>query len=122
MTSFLTLALPAPLTPTAKLISRSLDPDVGGYAAFQMQATDAQGSLYAVYGFPCTAEFQAQAMAFKDNPVALHYAVTNDPRWEGETMPTLAEVEAFCADVLMATAWGTLAGMDELGLVLLTEA
>ena len=92
MNSFLTLALPAPLTPVAKLISRSLDPDIGGFAAFTMQATNEQGTTYAIYGFPCTAEFQAQAMAFKDNPAALHYAVTNDPRWDGESMPTLPEV------------------------------
>lgn len=121
MNSFLTLALPAPLTPIAKLISRSLDPDVGGFAAFTMHATNEQGVTYAIYGFPCTAEFQAQAMAFKDTPAALHYAVTNDPRWQGETMPTLADVEAFCADVLMATAWGVESGACELGLVVIQE-
>jgi len=118
MTSYLTLALPAPLTPTAKLISRSLDPDVGGLAAFEMHATDESNMLYVVYGFPCTDEFQAQALAFKDNPAALHHAVTHDPRWEGEDMPTLAEVEAFCATVLMSSAWGVVAGADDLALTL----
>lgn len=116
--SFLALALPAPLTETAKLVSRSLDPDVGGYAAFQTQATNASNVLYAAYGFPCSDEFQAQALAFKANPAALHYAVTNDPRWQGQTMPTLAEVESFCAQLLISPAYGTLAGLADLGLTL----
>lgn len=113
---YLTLALPAPLTETAKLISRSLDPDVGGYAGFETHATNAQGTLYAVYGFPCSDEFHAQALAFKTNPTALHYAVTNDPRWQGQPMPTLADVESFCAALLMSSAWGIEAGLGELEL------
>lgn len=116
--SYLTLALPAPMTETAKLVSRSLDPDFGGYEAFQTQATNASNVLYAVYGFPCSDEFKAQALAFKTNPAALHYAVTNDPRWQGQPMPTLAEVENFCAQLLISTAYGTLAGLGELGLTL----
>jgi len=118
--AYVTIALPAPLTETAKQLSRSFDPDQGGYLAFERTATDASGTVYAVYGTPCTSTFAAQIAYLQATPAALLTAVEADyaERWPDMTPPTLADCEAFCAGIMVSYAYGMLAGLDEMGLTL----
>lgn len=103
-TKRITLTVPPALVSIAKRISRAMDPDVGGYEAFQ-PATDEEGqpipAAVVSYTTNCVPEF-AQAIAFfKAAPALLHESVLRDyaARWPDLTPPTLAEVEAFCAGV-----------------------
>lgn len=119
---YLTFAVPN--TPdrvrVAKQVSRALDPGSGGYNAFERTATDGVNT-WAVYGTHCSGDFCASAQAFKDNPAALYAAVIGDSRWQGESMPTLSEVQDFCANVRISTAYGWDAAMADLGLTLIND-
>lgn len=83
---------------TAKRISRALDPDVGGYEAFQQRSED---GTKAIYTTPCTASFAANAAMLLMVPAELHAVVAADyaARWTDMPVPMLAEVGEFCADV-----------------------
>lgn len=83
---------------TAKRISRALDPDVGGYEAFQQRNED---GTKAIYSTPCTASFAANAAMLLALPDELLAVVAADyaARWADLPAPTLEEVTAFCADV-----------------------
>jgi len=118
--AYVTLALPAPLTETAKQLSRSFDPDSGGYLAFERTATDAQGGLYAVYGSPCETSFASKIAYLQANPAALLAAVEADyaERWPDLTPPTLADCEAFCAGIRVSYSYGMLAGLEEMVLTI----
>lgn len=140
-THFVTLAIPAgdaDILATAKACSKALDPDVGGEFAFDLQAQttgqdilDADGNPqpnpsagtqdWIVYGSPVTEHTSQAIQYFQATPAALQAAVTADytNRWPDLTPPTLGECQAFCDAVLISTEQGTLAGMAELGLVLL---
>ena len=100
----ITLVIPIELVEVAKRVSRAMDPDIGGYDAFQLPADEEGNAIPATtvsYTTNCVPEF-AQAIAFfKAEPTLLHESVLRDyaARWPEETPPTLAEVEAFCAAV-----------------------
>lgn len=83
---------------TAKRISRALDPDVGGYDAFQQQNEE---GTRAIYTSPCTADFASSAAMLIMVPAELHAVVAADyaARWHNLPVPTLDEIAAFCADV-----------------------
>lgn len=119
--SYLTIATPVRNLETAKRVSQAFDPDSGGYEGFDLRATDGANS-YAVNGAPCSEAFVQQAYYLKDHPTELMIAVNADPRWPDAVPLTLADCEAFCAGLLMSTAYGVRAGIEELGMVLLTEA
>ncbi len=121
--SYITIAVPnqSDIVTTAKTVSRSLDPDVGGYAAFETLATDANGVEYAVYGTPCSESMAASINYFKTNPQALVDAVNADIalRWIGEPGLTLGQAQVFCDAVLLSEIYGIAAGITGLGLTLL---
>jgi hypothetical protein len=104
----------------AKLISRSLDLDVGGYYAYSTIATDKDDKEFAVYGAFLHDEFAEKVPFLKDHPEALLKMVNTDiaERWNGEPVFTLAQCKLFTDSVLISYQFGIHAGMDELGLVL----
>ncbi len=120
--AYITLAVPAPMTETAKRLSQAFDPDVGGYLAFEREATDATGKVYAVYGTPCESSFAAAMAYLQSDPQALLDSTARDyaVRWPDDPLPTLAEVTQFCADLKMSYVYGIQAGMEEIGLTLIS--
>jgi hypothetical protein len=102
----------------AKRISRSLDPDVGGYDAFQSVAS-ADGiapATHVIYGTPVRESFVATVQALTDantplanRATALKQMADADyaARWPNETAPSLADCEAFLAGlaVYVDTSW-----------------
>lgn len=104
--SVLTITIPATHVEIAKRISRALDPDVGGYDAFDQR--DENGTLLPtqVYQTPCTAEFAGQVQWLLANSAeALCGLVAQDyaTRWPDEVAPTLAECDLFIANALVVT-------------------
>lgn len=104
----LTITVPAALYDTACAIARSLDPDSGGAASWGPRTTlDADGNEFTPDSYttstPCTSEFKQQAIAMLQDPMLLHYAVSQDyaTRWPDLTPPTLEQCEAFCAGVVV---------------------
>lgn len=83
---------------TAKRISRALDPDVGGYNAFQQRSED---GTRATYSTPCTESFATNAAMLLMVPEELLKVVEQDyfSRWPDLTPPSLDEIIAFCSDV-----------------------
>jgi hypothetical protein len=102
----------------AKRISRSLDPDIGGYEAFNSLAS-ADGNepaTHVIYGTPVRESFVTTVQALSDSntplanrTAALKQMVDTDyaARWPSEIPPTLAECEAFLSDlvVYVDTSW-----------------
>jgi hypothetical protein len=106
----LKLTLPAELRELGNRISRSLEPDSGGYHVFDFcdnAVRDADGVIEIpateVYATIPESERYSQRLMEHREPVALHAFVTEDyaARWQDETCPTLAECEAFCAALVM---------------------
>lgn len=134
---FLTLALPDPLSEISKRLARALDPDTGGYLAFDAMAKgiarspDEEGNPrpqlttigedYVVYGTPCTAEFAGNVQALQQSAAMLQMAVAQDyaTRWPEETPPTQAECQSFIDALLLSDKWGMNTGMEDLGLELI---
>jgi hypothetical protein len=99
---------------TAKAASRALDPDVGGYFSF-----DQVIGAYRHYASPVT-EGTAQAIQFlRANPGMLQATIARDygMRWHGESAPTVAECEAFCAALQIFMDMTVDAVLEEIGLV-----
>lgn len=90
----ITLTVPAEVLTTAKLASQAMDPDVGGYAAFE--APDEAG-LYS-YTVNVSDEYLAAFEVFRAYPAMLQQTIALDfeHRFPDATPPTLAECEAFC--------------------------
>lgn len=89
------LTVPAEVLQTAKLASQAMDPDVGGYAAFE--APDETTGLYS-YTVNVSDEYLAAFEVFKDYPDMLRQTIALDfeHRFPDAAPPTLAECEAFC--------------------------
>lgn len=94
----ISITLPAELLLIASAISRSLDPDVGGYDSWVLS----EDGLTISTSTPCTEAFATQAMYMLTHPEALHAAVSADyaARWVDMTPPTLADCRAFCEAVI----------------------
>jgi hypothetical protein len=102
----------------AKRISRSLDPDVGGYDAFQSVAS-ADGiapATHVIYGTPVRESFveTVQALSDSNTPLANRATALKQmadadyaARWPNDIAPTLAECEAFLAGLVIYvdTSW-----------------
>ena len=98
----ITIIVPSSHVSIAKQVSRALDPDVGGYEAFDQK--DEQGNLLLTqtYTTPCTSEFAstvqyvlAQGGAYLAALVAADYSA----RWPELTPPSVAECEEFVSVV-----------------------
>jgi hypothetical protein len=111
-------ACPIAQQEVAKRISRSLDPDIGGYEAFNSLASAAgsEPASHVIYGTPVRESFVATVQALTDantplanRAAALKQMVDADyaARWPSETAPSLAECEAFLAGlaVYVDTSW-----------------
>lgn len=98
------------LQEVAKRISRSLDPDVGGYEAFNTLSSvgGIEPATHAVYGTPVRESFVATVQELNDANIplanrsaALKQMVDADyaARWPNDIAPTLAECEAFLSNL-----------------------
>jgi len=103
---------------TAKAASRALDPDTGGYAAFERVVTDGTNN-FRIYASPITAEIAAAMPQMQGYPPALKQMIDADYalRWPEDTPPTLVEVEAFTAAVEMYPDMNIETVLQERGLV-----
>jgi hypothetical protein len=114
----------------AKRISRSLDPDIGGYEAFNSLAS-ADGNepaTHVIYGTPVRESFvtTVQALSDSNTPLAnraasLKQIVDADysSRWPGEVAPMLAECEAFLANLVIYIDTGWDEALSQAGLVVI---
>lgn len=94
------LTVPADVLHTAKLSSQAMDPDVGGFAAFE--APDEVTGLYS-YTVDVSDEYLAAFEVFKGYPAMLQQTIALDfeHRFPDTEPPTLAECEAFCAALVI---------------------
>jgi hypothetical protein len=117
----------------AKRISRSLDPDVGGYEAFQTLASadGTEPATHAIYGTPARDSFlqTVQALTAQDVSVATRAGMlkaTLDAdyvaRWPEFTPPTLAKCEAFLADVQVFVDMPWDEALSQSGLAIIQQA
>ena len=96
-TNEMTLIVPIDQLETAKRVSRTLDPDVGGFNAFERRCTK-DGVEYAIYSTPVTASFASNAALLLALPDELATIVVNDyaTRWPDLPVPTMEELTALC--------------------------
>ncbi len=117
-TNYIVLIIPedANIIATAKAASRALDPDLGGYDAFEQVVTDGT-SNYRLYASPITAATAAALPQMQAYPAALKAKIDADiaARWPEETAPTLDAVTAFTAALRMFPDMGVDAAMVEAG-------
>ncbi len=124
-TNYIVLIIPedAAIIATAKAASRALDPDIGGYEAFEQVVTDGTDN-YRIYASPITAATAAAMPQMQASPAVLKAKIDADiaERWPGETAPTLAEVTAFTTALRMYPDMGIEAAMVEAGITQPEEA
>lgn len=106
----LKLTLPAALRELGNRISRSLEPDSGGYHVFDFcdnAVRDDDGVIEIpateVYATIPNSERYSQRLQDHTDPTALHALVVDDyaARWPDEIVPTLAECEDFVAALVI---------------------
>lgn len=87
------LTVPAEVLTTAKLASQAMDPDVGGFAAFEIQEEDGRYS----YTVDVSDEYFAAFQAFLQLPELLRESIARDfeQRFPESTPPTLDDCTAF---------------------------
>lgn len=95
------IIVPIALLTTAKQVSRSLDPDRGGYEAFATYISATDTPTYAIYQTPARAEFIQQLSALTASPAILKSAIDADiaQRWVGADAPTLDDCAAFLSGI-----------------------
>lgn len=89
------LTVPAEVLHTAKLASQAMDPDVGGFNAFEIVEEDGRHS----YTVDVSDEYFDAFSAFLLLPELLQDSIARDfeRRFPDSAPPTLAECEAFTA-------------------------
>jgi len=108
----------------AKRISRSLDPDVGGYEAFATYASNdgLEPATHVLYSTPVRDTFLPVLSVLIADATALKSAVDADyaARWPGEIVPTLAECETLLSSLqtLIDTPWAE--ALTQSGLTIIT--
>ena len=97
-TETLTVTVPETLAEIAAKIGKAFDPDSGGEHSFH-----ADGNGLLICRTPVKPFFKEQAFAMLQNAAYLHAACAQDyaTRWPDLTPPTLAECEAFVAQVVL---------------------
>lgn len=93
------LTIPAPLVPIAKLISQAMDPDVGGYAAFEQT----ENELLYSYTVDVSDEYYAAFLYFREYPALLQQSVALDfsIRFPDVEPPSLTQCIAFAIAVVI---------------------
>lgn len=96
----ITLTVPAEVLTTAKLASQAMDPDVGGFYAFDRQ--DETTGLYS-YTVNVSDEYLKAFEVFRAFPDMLRQTIALDfeHRFPDADPPTLAECEAFVAALVI---------------------
>jgi len=105
----LTITIPIAQRETGKRISRALDADSGGYAAFAqfldaaMLPCDEPDAVYTTYSSPCSQALADSMPYLLANPAVLQGMVAEDYalRWAECDVPTVSEIEVFCASVIL---------------------
>ena len=92
---FITIKVPVELKELANRISRSLEPDTGGYHVFDTVFED----THAVAEIPTCERYVSNFLALYLHPAQLYTFVKEDylNRWPDLTPPTMSECEDFCA-------------------------
>lgn len=106
---YTTLKFPVALIDIANAVARAIDPDTGGDKTFVLPPTkNAQGKAIPVpteitKALPFFDSFAPQVEYMLGNADALYAFVSADyaTRWPDLTPPTKAEVQAFCAGVVI---------------------
>ena len=120
--SYLTLAVPLDIKPIARRVAMAFEPDSGvkaaEYDAFSLICTDEHGAEYAVYGAPVEPWVAESAPMWKLAPDQLRLAAKayNDVRFPDEPDLSITSIKKFTDAVMVSTAYGTGAGLAELGL------
>lgn len=88
------LTVPADVLRTAKLASQAMDPDVGGFNAFEIQEEDGRYS----YTVDVSDEYLQAFEVFRAFPDMLRQTIALDfeRRFPSTSPPSLSECEAFC--------------------------
>jgi hypothetical protein len=127
---YLVLILPIERQSIGNAIARSLDPDMGGDQTFTLTAS-ADGNLPAtktLCGTSCRESFlqTVQALTDSNTPLANRAAALKQMvdadyanRWPEEVPPTLAECEAFLADLVVYIDTGWDEALSQAGLVVI---
>lgn len=91
----ITIKVPLAMRGLANRISRSLEPDTGGYHVFDSVCDD----THAIAEIPTCERYVTNFLALYMNPEKLYTFVTEDyqRRWSEFATPTLRECEDFCA-------------------------
>lgn len=91
------LTVPAAVLHTAKLASQAMDPDVGGFEAFEIQEEDGRYS----YTVDVSDEYFAAFQVFLQLPALMQDSIARDfeRRFPGAEPPPLAECETFVAQL-----------------------
>lgn len=95
----LKISIPIALRETANRISRALDSDVGGYHVFDFCTDEEAGLAYTTIQ-ECD-PYAVRLTSASDSAEALHAFVAADyaARWPEHEAPTLADCEAFLAEL-----------------------
>lgn len=95
----ITLKIPPKSLITAKLVAQCFDPDLGGYDSFE-PIDDAGMHVCRV---DVSDEYAAAFPMFKLHPTLLHQSIEQDfsQRFPDAPVPTLADVDAFCAALVI---------------------
>ena len=109
---------------SANVSAQKLDPDTGGYLAFDAMAKalpdprmkkatpsstdDHRRGLCGCTETPCTAEFAGNVQALQQSAAMPRWRLAQDyaTRWSEETPPTRAECQSFIDALLLSDKWG----------------
>lgn len=93
----ITIKVPLALRELANRISRSLEPDVGGYRVFDSMSDE----THAIAQIPTCERYVGNFISLYQDAAALHAFVAVDyaTRWPEFDCPLLSEVNEFCAAV-----------------------
>ena len=117
---------------TAKSVSRALDPDVGGYEAFDSfaSADGLEPATHVIYGSPVRDDFVATVQFLIDNNTTIENRavflkqmldVNYAARWPNFEPPTLAECQSFIAAMLVFIDVQWNAVLEQESLVIVTD-
>ena len=109
----------------AKKISRSLDPDIGGFEAFEtyLSANGETPATHVAYSTPCRESFLQLLEALTADSVTLKAAVDADysARWQNEVAPSLDECAALLANLQIYIELSMLEAAELAGLFITTK-
>ena len=115
-----TIAVPAEMREIANSVAAAMWVDIGDDKSFtQLTAVDALGQELAVCYAPCDDNFAASLPYLHAYPEQLHatVAMVLARDWPERQIPTLGEIEGFCAELKMAIATPYTAALQSFNLI-----